>query len=113
MDEVIFEEFKDAGNSVIFRDRKVADKRVFPAIDIRRFGASLLLRLAGIFRPAIVDASGERLRAALETILATAFRRADRRFAAASIDALMAYPMRLGEDLTGRRGDDGGSEQQG
>ena len=34
MDEVIFEEFKGTGNSEIVLDRKVADKRVFPAIDI-------------------------------------------------------------------------------
>ena len=34
MDEVIFEEFKGTGNSEIMLDRKVADKRVFPAIDI-------------------------------------------------------------------------------
>ena len=34
MDEVIFEEFKGTGNSEIILDRKVADKRIFPAIDI-------------------------------------------------------------------------------
>jgi transcription termination factor Rho len=38
MDEVIFEEFKGTGNSEIILDRKVADKRVFPAIDILRSG---------------------------------------------------------------------------
>jgi transcription termination factor Rho len=38
MDEVIFEEFKGTGNSEIVLDRKVADKRVFPAIDILRSG---------------------------------------------------------------------------
>jgi len=38
MDEVIFEEFKGTGNSEIILDRKVADKRVFPAIDIMRSG---------------------------------------------------------------------------
>ncbi len=38
MDEVIFEEFKGTGNSEIILDRKVADKRVFPAIDIQRSG---------------------------------------------------------------------------
>jgi len=38
MDEVIFEEFKGSGNAEIIRDRKVADKRVFPAIDILRSG---------------------------------------------------------------------------
>ena len=38
MDEVIFEEFKGTGNSEIVLDRKVADKRIFPAIDIARSG---------------------------------------------------------------------------
>jgi transcription termination factor Rho len=36
MDEVIFEEFKGTGNSEIVLDRKVSDKRVFPAIDIQQ-----------------------------------------------------------------------------
>lgn len=38
MDEVIFEEFKGTGNSEVHLDRKVAEKRVFPAINIRRSG---------------------------------------------------------------------------
>ncbi len=38
MDEVIFEEFKGTGNSEIILDRKVADKRTFPALDITRSG---------------------------------------------------------------------------
>jgi transcription termination factor Rho len=38
MDEVIFEEFKGTGNSEIVMDRKIADKRVFPAIDIQKSG---------------------------------------------------------------------------
>ena len=38
MDEVIFEEFKGTGNSEIMLDRKVADKRTFPAIDITKSG---------------------------------------------------------------------------
>ncbi len=38
MDEVIFEEFKGTGNSELVLDRKVADKRIFPAIDINRSG---------------------------------------------------------------------------
>ena len=38
MDEVIFEEFKGTGNSEIVLDRKVADKRIFPAIDVTRSG---------------------------------------------------------------------------
>ncbi len=38
MDEVIFEEFKGTGNSEIVLDRRLADKRVFPAIDISKSG---------------------------------------------------------------------------
>src|SRR5258708_4317883 len=36
MDDVIFEEFKGTGNMEIYLDRRLADKRVFPAIDIQR-----------------------------------------------------------------------------
>ncbi|EBW2249982.1 transcription termination factor Rho, partial [Salmonella enterica subsp. enterica serovar Enteritidis] len=38
MDEVIFEEFKGTGNSEIHLDRKVADKRIYPAMDILKSG---------------------------------------------------------------------------
>jgi transcription termination factor Rho len=38
MDEVIFEEFKGTGNSEVHLDRKLADRRVFPAIDIQKSG---------------------------------------------------------------------------
>lgn len=38
MDEVIFEEFKGTGNSEVILDRKVSDKRIFPAIDIVKSG---------------------------------------------------------------------------
>jgi transcription termination factor Rho len=38
MDEVIFEEFKGTGNMEIYLDRHLADKRVYPAIDINRSG---------------------------------------------------------------------------
>src|ERR1700760_2844268 len=38
MDEVIFEEFKGTGNSEVILDRKVADKRIFPAIDVLKSG---------------------------------------------------------------------------
>jgi len=38
MDEVIFEEFKGTGNSEVVLDRKLSDKRTFPAIDITRSG---------------------------------------------------------------------------
>ena len=38
MDEVIFEEFKGTGNMECYLDRRLADKRVFPAIDLQRSG---------------------------------------------------------------------------
>jgi transcription termination factor Rho len=38
MDDVIFEEFKGTGNMEIILERKLVDKRVFPAIDIQRSG---------------------------------------------------------------------------
>jgi transcription termination factor Rho len=38
MDEVIFEEFKGTGNMEVHLDRKLADRRVFPAIDIIKSG---------------------------------------------------------------------------
>ena len=38
MDDVIFEEFKGTGNMEIVLDRKMADRRIFPAIDINRSG---------------------------------------------------------------------------
>jgi transcription termination factor Rho len=38
MDEVIFEEFKGTGNSEIILDRKLSDRRTFPAIDITKSG---------------------------------------------------------------------------
>ncbi|MDE6223877.1 MAG: transcription termination factor Rho, partial [Alphaproteobacteria bacterium] len=38
MDEVIFEEFKGTGNSEIVLDRKLSDKRTFPAIDVTKSG---------------------------------------------------------------------------
>lgn len=38
MDEVIFEEFKGTGNSEVVLDRKIADKRIFPALDILKSG---------------------------------------------------------------------------
>ena len=38
MDELIFEEFKGTGNAEIILDRKLADKRTFPAIDVARSG---------------------------------------------------------------------------
>src|SRR5690606_803449 len=38
MDDVIFEEFKGTGNMELVLDRKLSDKRIFPAIDINRSG---------------------------------------------------------------------------
>jgi hypothetical protein len=38
MDEVIFEEFKGTGNMEVYLDRKLSEKRIFPAIDINRSG---------------------------------------------------------------------------
>jgi transcription termination factor Rho len=38
MDEVIFEEFKGTGNCEVVLDRKIADKRTFPALDIMKSG---------------------------------------------------------------------------
>lgn len=38
MDEVIFEEFKGTGNSEIILDRKLSDKRIYPAIDVTKSG---------------------------------------------------------------------------
>jgi len=53
MDEVIFEEFKGTGNMEIHLDRKLSDRRVFPAIDINRSGTrkeELLLEEADLNR---------------------------------------------------------------
>jgi len=53
MDEVIFEEFKGTGNSEIYLDRKLAEKRVFPAIDINKSGTrkeELLLESSDLSR---------------------------------------------------------------
>ena len=38
MDEVIYEEFKGTGNLELILDRKIAEKRVYPAINVRRSG---------------------------------------------------------------------------
>lgn len=47
MDEVIFEEFKGTGNSEIVLNREMADKRIFPAIDLRKSGTRNEERLLG------------------------------------------------------------------
>mgnify|MGYP003337097708 FL=1 len=38
MDDVIYEEFKGTGNSELVLDRKLAEKRIFPAVDVQRSG---------------------------------------------------------------------------
>src|SRR5690606_22504123 len=52
MDEVIFEEFKGTGNSEIVLDREMADKRIYPAINLRKSGTRNEERLIG---PAAID----------------------------------------------------------
>ena len=50
MDEVIFEEFKGTGNMELRLDRRLADKRIFPAIDVNSSGTrreELLMRQRG------------------------------------------------------------------
>ena len=47
MDEVIFEEFKGTGNSEVVLDREMADKRIFPAINLRKSGTRNEERLIG------------------------------------------------------------------
>ena len=50
MDDVIFEEFKGTGNMEIHLDRKLVDKRVFPAIDIQKSGTRKERAAAGARR---------------------------------------------------------------
>ena len=60
MDEVIFEEFKGTGNSEIVLDRKISDKRVFPAIDIMKSGTrkeELLVEARGAWRKSMCCAA--------------------------------------------------------
>jgi transcription termination factor Rho len=47
MDEVIYEEFKGTGNWELHLERKIAEKRVYPAINIRRSGTRREERLMG------------------------------------------------------------------
>ena len=58
MDEVIFEEFKGTGNSEINLDRKIAEKRVFPAINVRKTGTRSCLLYTS---PSPRDISGSRM----------------------------------------------------
>jgi transcription termination factor Rho len=58
MDEVIFEEFKGTGNMELQLDRRLADKRIFPAIDIKKSGTrkeELLLDEATLNRVWILE----------------------------------------------------------
>lgn len=48
MDDVIFEEFKGTGNSEIVLDRELADKRIFPAINLRKSGTRNIEQLIGM-----------------------------------------------------------------
>jgi transcription termination factor Rho len=50
MDDVIFEEFKGTGNSEIVLDREMADKRIYPAINLRESGTRNEERLLGDVR---------------------------------------------------------------
>ena len=54
MDDVIFEEFKGTGNCEIKLDRSLAEKRIYPAIDIATSGTR---REEKLFRPEQLDAS--------------------------------------------------------
>ena len=74
MDEVIFEEFKGTGNMELVLDRGLADKRIFPAIDIEKSGtrkedlllAPLELEKTWALRRVLTDAGPER---AMQTVL--------------------------------------------
>ena len=75
MDEVIFEEFKGTGNMELVLDRAMADKRIFPAIDIDKSGtrkedlllAPLELEKTWALRRVLSDAGPER---AMQSVLA-------------------------------------------
>ena len=68
MDEVIFEEFKGTGNSEINLSRKAAERRVYPAIDIKKSGtrhdeclqSASTLELVSLFRRSVEIYAGER-----------------------------------------------------
>jgi len=65
MDEVIFQEFKGTGNMELVLDRKLADRRIFPAIDISQSGTrkeerllpAEILRRVTLLRRTLVDMS--------------------------------------------------------
>ena len=75
MDEVIFEDFKGTGNMELVLDRAMADKRIFPAIDIDKSGtrkedlllAPLELEKTWALRRVLSDAGPER---AMQSVLA-------------------------------------------
>jgi transcription termination factor Rho len=62
MDEVIFEEFKGTGNLELVLDRRLAERRIFPAIDVHRSGTRMEERL--------VDAERQRQLYVLRRVLA-------------------------------------------
>ena len=74
MDEVIFEEFKGTGNMELVLDRSLADKRIFPAIDIEKSGTRkedllldpMELEKTWALRRVLADAGSER---AMQSVL--------------------------------------------
>ena len=80
MDEVIFEEFKGTGNSEIVLDRKLADRRIFPAIDINRSATRReeLLLPRGDAEPHVHPAQGARRRSIRSTRWSSCSRRSRR-----------------------------------
>lgn len=80
MDDVIFEEFKGTGNMEIYLDRKLADRRVFPAIDINRSGTRKeellvpeedLKKIWGLRKALVSQSSLEAMEQLLERLSAT------------------------------------------
>jgi len=72
MDEVIYEEFKGTGNLELHLDRKIAEKRIYPAINVRRSGTrreELLMREDELQRAWIL----RRLLNDMEDVAATEF----------------------------------------
>ncbi len=59
MDQVIFEEFKGTGNSELYLDRRLVDRRIWPAIDISRSGSRKEELLMGYFGESLVGVASE------------------------------------------------------
>ena len=51
MDDVIYEEFKGTGNMELVLDRKLSEKRIFPAIDILKSGTAAMTCFSAVMRP--------------------------------------------------------------